>query len=278
MGSLLLVGLIPVGIVFSETPYNLVPYLMFFTRVAIFACNYIFIYEALQSWVPFPLLGSHALRRCIASDAELLFLVSCALYCTWEVLDAIGVAGDSTQTLAIVTGVCLGGGALTRTFGASLLLWARNAALKDQTVEERKLRAMLTNWYVQPEASPSSGNGSKASKQRVKATSQRYLDSAAVATRLMVPDTLPRALSLQNLASCGSVLVMLLNVARQVKKSSCKLDTYLVHMVCFPCPCSPILTSALPEDHWTCMQLLKECVSACAVAHSHSWSADCAKS
>ena len=243
MGSVLLVALIAVEMVISEAPFNLVACLMCFARVLIFACNYVLIYEALQSWLPVPLLGSHALRRCIASDSELLFVVSCALYAAWEVVNLIGVAEDSRTARAVVAGVGLGGGALARTFGASLLLWARNAALGDQTIEERKLRAMLTNWYVQPEASKDSADGLKAadngaqapspaSERGAKAVHQQYLDASAVSTRLMVPETLPRALSLQNLASCGAVLGRLLDVARQVKRRSCKLDIYLVHMVC----------------------------------------------
>lgn len=242
MASLLLAALIGIGMGMADSPFSLIAYLVCFARVAIFACNYILIYEALQSWLPVPLLGAYSLRRTIASDSELLFLLSCALYAAWEVTDITGLAKGSNTTLAIVAGIGLGGGALARTFGASLLLWARNAALRDQTTEERKLRVMLTNWYVPPGASVDSADGLKAApngsqqstpapEKGARAAHQRYLDASAVSTRLMAPDTLPRALSLQNLASCGAVLGMLLDVARQVKQRSCKLDIYLVHMV-----------------------------------------------
>jgi hypothetical protein len=234
LASLLLVCMASFGIIFRGTTYSLIPYLMCFARFTIFACNYVFIYEALQSWLPLPQFGTHAWRHCIASHAETLFLASCTLYLVWEVLDVIGVGSNSKKQRAIIAGVCLGAGALTRAFGASLLLWAQNTALKDQTVEERKIRAMLTNWYVQPEAvrdATASEKGSQWFKRHARCTSEQYLDASAVATRLMVPDTLPRALSLQQLASCGAVLVLLLNVAQQLKRSKCQLDTYLVHMV-----------------------------------------------
>lgn len=239
LASLMLVILITAGEALTDVPYNLISYLMCFARITIFACNYAFIYEALQSWVPLPLVGRHAFRRCIASDAELLFLLSSMLYCAWEILAIIGIVDGTGASVAILAGVCLGGGALARAFGASLLLWARNSAYHDQTTEERKLRAMLSHWYVPQDVSDGSAPGTRtsmgntpASKPLSRSLAQRYLDAAAVASRLMVPDTLPRALSVQNLASCGAVLVLLLNVAQQLVKSRCQLDTYLVHIVC----------------------------------------------
>ena len=182
-------------------------------------------------------------------------------------MDIAGVAEDSRTARAVAAGVGLGGGALARTFGASLMLWARNDALRDQTREEEKLQVMLAYWYAQPEASePSvdaadgptaaenSGQGSrKAPESGTRTAYQQYLDASAVCTRLMVPETLPRALSLQNLASCGAVLSRLLNVALNVKRSCCKLDTYLVHMVgsCDPSYSGPRFPCAVLEETCT---------------------------
>lgn len=210
-------------------------------RIIVLFSNYLFIYEALQSWIPVPLLKSQALRKSISSDAELIFLFSCAAYCCWEVLHTFDVAGSQSVALAVMVGVLIGTGALARAFGASLLIFALNSAQNDQTPEETKLRAMLNKWYVPP-ANGAPGSLQPAIKGKpaqqpttngsaLHTSPQDYLAAAAVATRLMVPDSLPRALALRNLSSCGSVLDVLLKVARQVRHGSSTVDSSLVHLV-----------------------------------------------
>jgi hypothetical protein len=240
LGAILMVAVMIVDVALSPAPLVL-QHLACLARVVILICNYMFINEALHSWIPIPLIsGGHTLRKSISSDAELIFLLSCVLYTVWQVLNTLNIPSGSDTAALLMIGILIGGGALARAFGASLLIWALNSAPQDQDPEEVKLRAMLTKWYAPP-ATDDSGVAPRALKGKLEQQQareddtlapQQYLAAAAVATRLMVPDSLSRSMALRNLSSCGSVLHTLLKAALRVRQGSPAVHVSLIHLVC----------------------------------------------